>query len=99
MSIQVATDFTYRATLKTHGATILDVSTATAMLFAVVKPDKTYVTKVGVLTTDGTDGKVHCAFTPDELDQTGEWFIQPIVEMGGLIYRGSPRGFRVEPNL
>lgn len=81
--------------------TIVDISTADNIEIIFKGPDDIPVTKIGVLTTDGTDGKVHYITITGDIDQLGKWEVQAKVNMtvGTAEFWSSIINFRVVENL
>lgn len=63
-------------TLK-NGASIVDISGATTKEIKLKKPiTGTVLTKPGIFTTDGTDGKIRYITISGDLDEIGVWQVQ-----------------------
>ena len=77
----------------------LDISGAGTLEIIFQKPDGTPVTETAVLTTDGTDGKMHYLTVADFLDTVGNWKRQGRVVEGDNDHKTSSICFKVHPNL
>ena len=80
-------------------STVLDVSGASDIELIFRKPNKTLLTVVAALTTDGTDGQIQYTSASGDLDQLGEWQIQPRVQFASNQWFGNVNKFRVYKNL
>jgi hypothetical protein len=78
---------------------ILDLSSATELEMRFKKPDGTVLTKTATLSDDGTDGRLQYASIAGDLDQLGEWKVQPRVAFGSNQWYGTVDKFRVYENL
>jgi hypothetical protein len=89
--IQV-TDFT--------GAPVI-VRNASAILIKLLKPDGTTVDIAGVLLTNGYDGKIYLisTLTIPPFDQSGQWFLQAEITIGGTKQSTEWGSFNVEGNI
>lgn len=78
---------------------IVDVSDATAMYLLFEKPSGTAVTKTALPVTDGKDGKIRYVTVLNDLDESGQWYIQ--AHLIGPTYnrRSERKRFIVYPNI
>jgi hypothetical protein len=53
---------------------VVNLSSATEILFRFEKPDGTRIDKVGAVLTSGVDGKALYTFVDGDLDQPGVWY-------------------------
>jgi len=82
------------------GDDIVDISGQTLLQIILDKPDRTQVTKTGILYTDGTDGIVKwTTAASSDLDIPGWWRAQAYIEIGSLHWHSSDIRFKVLPNL
>lgn len=78
----------------------IDVSGAGTLEIAFRKPDESEVIKTASLVTDGTDGLFEYVTVTDDLDQAGDWAIQPVITgLNGFTGRGSYSQFQVLENV
>ena len=82
-----------------ENGSVVDISSATSLQIVIRKPDATTLTKTGVLTTDGTDGKMQYISIAGDFDQSGNYRIQGKVELTGGNYSSSVGSFKVHCNL
>jgi BppU N-terminal domain len=85
-------------TVKEDGVA-LNISTATNLKIFLEKPDNTVIEKAASFVTDGSDGKLKCATTANEADQSGYWQAQADFTLGSFTGRTSKAGFIVENNV
>lgn len=78
---------------------VIDISGATSMSIQFEKPDGTTLTKAAAFFTDGTDGKLQCTTTADDLDQEGEWDMQAYINKPGWAGYTDIMSFRVDPTI
>lgn len=78
---------------------ILDMSTATALVIKIGKPDGTTEDKAAALLTDGRDGKVVYATVADDLDQAGTYNIQGKADVSGGLKSTALGAFEVVANV
>lgn len=92
-----------RATIKDKQAdgtlSVLDISGATTLELVFKKPSGTKLTKVAVLTTDGTDGQMEYVTISGDLNETGEWKIQAYIVLPSGSWRSDIGCFTVFENL
>jgi|TARA_B100002052_G_scaffold465_1_gene448 hypothetical protein len=78
---------------------VVDISSATSLQILIRKPDATTLTKAGILTTDGSDGKMQHVSVTGDFDQPGNYRIQGKVDISGGTYSSSVGSFKVHCNL
>lgn len=78
---------------------IVDISSATTLTIFIKKPDGSSISKVGLLYTDGTDGKMYCISIANDFDMSGNYKIQGKVTLGGGTYYTSVGSFKVYCNI
>ena len=78
---------------------VVDISSASSLQIIIKKPDATTLTKTGVFTTDGTDGKMQYVSIAGDFDQSGNYRIQGKVDISGGTYSSSVGSFKVHCNL
>jgi flagellar basal body rod protein FlgG len=84
----------------TDCGTTLDISTATSLSIFIKKPDGTLLTRTGIFTTDGTDGKIYYVTVAGDTDVAGTYKIQGRVTFPSTAsYYTSSATFHVECNL
>lgn len=83
----------------TDDGQIVDISSATSLSIFIKKPDGTILTRVGVLETDGTDGKMYYITVSGDLDKAGSYKIQGQVVLLSGSYYTSTATFKVHCNL
>ena len=83
----------------TDDGVVVDLSSATSLSIFIKKPDGTILTRVGVLETDGTDGKMYYITLTGELDAAGGYKIQGLVVIPSGSYYTSTSTFKVHCNL
>ena len=83
----------------TDDGQVVDISSATSLSIFIKKPDGTILTRVGVLETDGTDGKMYYITVSGDLDKAGSYKIQGQVVLPSGSYYTSTATFKVHCNL
>ena len=78
---------------------VVDISSASSLQIIIKKPDATTLTKTGVFTTDGTDGKMQYVSIAGDFDQSGNYRIQGKVNLTSGNYSSSVGSFKVHCNL
>ena len=78
---------------------VVDISSASSLQIIIKKPDATTLTKTGVFTTDGTDGKMQYVSIAGDFDQSGNYRIQGKVNLTSGNYSSSDGAFKVHCNL
>jgi hypothetical protein len=78
---------------------VVDISSASSLQIIIKKPDATTLTKTGVFTTDGTDGKMQYVSIAGDFDQSGNYRIQGKVNLSSGNYSSSVGAFKVHCNL
>ena len=76
----------------------IDISTATTKQVLIRKPDGVLLTKDASFLTDGTNGYLSWTAS-DELDLSGQYYIQGYVIMPSGTFYSSTDKFRVKKNL
>jgi hypothetical protein len=71
------------------------LGSATKLRIKLQDPGGTSVTKIAVLSTDGSDGKMQYTTVLNDVDDVGSWKIQGYIEMGGGKWHTSKRDFEV----
>lgn len=89
----------FELTIKDCFDKIVDISSATTRNIIFKKPDGTTITKTGVFTTDGTDGKLQYITIASDMDQLAEWKIQAFVIITAGEFSSSSLIFEVVSNL
>lgn len=85
---------------KESDGTALDISTATTRQIILSTPlTNEDIEKVGVLTGDGSDGKMHYTTEAGVLDEVGIWKVQGRVVIGAMDVRTSVESFEVFANV
>ncbi len=83
-----------------NGSVVVDISAATTLSIFLKKPvSATVLTKTGVLTTDGTDGKMQYTTISGDLDEEGVWQIQGYVVTAAGEWRTNIKDMSVFSNL
>lgn len=82
-----------------NGTEILNVSNANSISIIFQKPDSSDLTKIAVLTTNGTDGKIKYTTVAGDLDQIGTWQIQARVDFGASVFSTDIQKFKVYRNI
>ena len=88
----------FRITITDDGAAV-DLSSAPSLVINFRKPDGNILSVYADLYTDGTDGIIFYNAVNGDLDQSGQWKIQAVIETGGAIYSSSVGTFKVSCNL
>jgi hypothetical protein len=78
---------------------IIDISTAVSKVIKLVKPTGVVLTKTAGFVTDGTDGQIRYLTVSADLDTTGNWKIQGLVEMPDGQQHTTIHGFVVKRPL
>jgi len=88
----------FELTIKDCGV-IVDISSNSALEVIFEKPDKTILSRVGVLSTDGTDGKLQYVTIAGDLDLEKTWKIQARVTLPTGTWSSEINKFVVRGNL
>ena len=88
----------FRVTITDDGVAV-DLSSATSLVINFRKPDGTILSTSAYLYTDGLDGIIYYNTVDGDLDQSGQWKIQAVIETGGATYSSSVGTFKVSCNL
>lgn len=83
----------------TDDGQVVDISSAISLSIFIKKPNGTILTRVGVLETDGTDGKMYYITVAGDLDKAGSYKIQGQVILPSGSYYTSTATFKVHCNL
>lgn len=86
-------------TIYDESSGIVDLSSATSLLFNFVKPDSTLITKTGSLYTDGTDGIVQYTTVSGDLDTAGNWRLQVLTTFSSSQLHSNIYNFKVYNNI
>lgn len=78
---------------------VVDLSSASSIVYTFLKPDETEVSVNGSLYTDGTDGKAKYVSLAGTFDQAGNWQLQLTITIGSGSWHTDIIRFRVYPNL
>jgi hypothetical protein len=79
---------------------IVDLTAATSIVFKFRKPSGTTLEKTGALFTDGSDGKVKYVTASGDIDESGTWRFEVVVNInGGKFTSVEPSVFYVEKNI
>ena len=89
----------FRITILDYDESVIPVSTAITIKFSFLKPDKTIVSKIGSLYTDGLDGKVQYITIVGDLDIKGLWKLQVWVYLADGKWYTSKSNFQVDDNI
>lgn len=88
----------FLATIKDDGV-VVDISSAEYITMMFRKPNDQVLNKIGVLYTDGTDGKVYYDATAGDLDESGQYKLQAKVNLPSGVYYTDIYTFQVHCNL
>jgi hypothetical protein len=88
----------FKLTIK-EGGTAVNISGAVTKTITFRKPDKTTVSKTALFFTDGADGILTYTSIANDLDQSGEWAAQAVIDLGTWSGKSEIKEFRVYPNL
>ena len=81
------------------GNTIKDVSGATTKELLFLKPSSGTNTVTCGFLTDGTDGILTYKTIANDLDETGDWFLQVKLVFGSSTFRSNKEPFEVFSNI
>lgn len=93
---------TYRDTIKDQNGRTVNLSAAqiiTGPTYTFVKPDETTLIQDGVLSTDGSDGRVEYTMQEGEQDQPGIWRRQVFIIFENGAFSTDVKTQRVLPRL
>lgn len=68
-------------TVKDQDKAIVDCSVCISKTIRFQKPDNSTFDKAAAFVTDGSDGKIHYITVSGDLDASGTWYYQGIVEL------------------
>jgi hypothetical protein len=77
----------------------LDISAATSISIIVKKPNGDSNTYTASFFTDGTDAKIYYDTVSGDLDQSGMYRTQGLIELNGGTYYTSIKSFKIHCNL
>lgn len=77
----------------------VNLSTATSIRLVFVNPKKRRFVVNALLTTDGSNGQVEYTTQEGDLDVSGRWRMQAVVEMSGRSWSSDIITFQVMANL
>jgi hypothetical protein len=77
----------------------IDISACVSTFLVLKSPSGTSYTKSAVFNTDGTDGKIKYVTVDGDLNQTGTWRIQAVVNFATSSFRSNVKTFKVYENL
>ena len=89
----------FRLTIKDKNGDVFSLEDATALFIVFAKPDRTVAERVATLYTDGTDGVMKYITESGDLDQSGRWKVQAVVEKPTGRWSSSVVKFKVIANL
>ena len=90
----------FKLTVKRQDGTIMDdLGDASLIQMKFGKPDNSVITRTAALFTDGTDGIVVYESVSGDIDQSGRWRMQVVIEIGGAHWSSEAIKFRVDPNV
>ena len=78
---------------------VVNISNSSTMTITIKKPDGVIINKVGLLYTDGSDGKMYCVSNSGDFDISGNYKIQGRITLNGGTYYTSVGSFRVYCNI
>lgn len=76
-----------------------NISSATAKIIYLRKPNGSVLVKQAGFTTNGDDGKIEYKCVASDLDMPGKWRVQGYVEMGSDVWPTDGEFFEVDENL
>ncbi|MDA3821423.1 MAG: hypothetical protein PF450_02260, partial [Bacteroidales bacterium] len=76
-----------------------NLSSATTLTIQLKRPDNTTVSKAGILSTDGYDGKMYIVTETDDINVEGTYYVQGRVISAGWNGYSSIGNFEVHDNL
>jgi len=83
----------------TEDGVAVDISGATGKSIIFEKPSGDTLTKAGIFTTDGTDGKIQYTTIDGDLDESGTWRIQSIITTATSEHHSDIKEFVVYKNI
>ena len=78
---------------------VVDISGTTTKEIIIQRPDKTLITRDGILSTDGTDGKMYVVTISGDILIEGSYYIQGYIITNGWNGRSTIGEFEVHDNL
>jgi hypothetical protein len=90
----------FQSQIRDENDAVVNVSAATNIAFVFQKSNKNEITVAGQFITDGKDGWVQYITQPGDLDMTGNWQFQVIINMPpNYLFHSDIIKFKVYPNL
>jgi hypothetical protein len=77
----------------------VDLSSASTLSIRLKRPDNTTVSRTGIISTNGTDGKMHMLTIDGDINIEGTYYIQGKVIFAGWDGYSSVGKFEVNDNL
>lgn len=88
----------FEATITDQSGVAINISSATTITFKFKTPDGSLLSRAGTLHESGTTGKCCYTTVADDLNQTGEWFLQVYIAIGPTTtFHTSATNFVVDP--
>ena len=84
---------------ETNADAPVDLSSATNLVIELKRPDNTTVSRTGIISTDGTDGKMYMLTIDGDINIDGTYYIQGKVVLAGWNGYSSIGKFEVNDNL
>ena len=84
-----------QAAVKKRDGSALDVSAATSLTMVFTKPDGETISRPANAANGGADGVVQYVTAEGDLDQTGTWKVDVVVEAPGLHITSTTYKFKV----
>ncbi len=77
----------------------VNLANASSVSFIIIAPDKTIVTKTGILYQGGIEGKLYYILVANDLSQFGRYTVQAAVTLpSGSVVKSRRGGLQVYPN-
>jgi len=89
----------FEVTFKDQDGAVIDISSMTANTLTFRKSSGAGMTKTGVLSTDGSDGKLRYVTIVDDLNEAGWWKLQGDITLTGWDGPSNIVEFEVFKNL
>ncbi len=86
-------------TIYNQNEVIQDLSTATGLDINFYTPSRETKEKTATLYTDGTDGKIVYTLISGDIDESGEWSYQAVIEFSTGKWGTNIEKFTVYPNI
>ena len=84
--------------MRTREDAVFDLSTATTVQGYLSKPDGTVSSKTASKVGDGSTGQMQITIADGDLDQDGEYMLEPEALFSSGQYAGTPYRFTVRPS-